>query len=465
VLKTSRYNLSVPVKDGWILYNARTGASRVFAGTDAEEFVSVLCMFPATLDPTNFDPSLMADVVGSGFLIAPDFDEVSEVSRLYRKVREQSPITVTITLTDDCNLGCYYCFQKRGELYLTQERKEKILAHIKGLLNASKKRSLHIDWYGGEPMLNHVFLEELSSAIQDVCKQYEIRYSASMLTNGTIWPKNSSEFIANHKISRIQVSFDGCRDSHNKIRRYRGADTEGVDQFEAACNLVDALHHEVSVDVRFNVSPNNKDEILDFCQIAQERGWFANLSKVTLQLAKLSPYTREAEFIRKNQLSYHEFENIRDQIRQVVPEPFLDRTASLNRYPHPRTSVCSAMARDSIVIGADGNLYTCGLQVTEVERSVGRLNGASTNNQQYQLAWWRSFDPTLNSPCDECSFLPLCWGACPKLHLEGDRQALEEQSLFWRAMLPRRLAASFGLRLLNEFHFVESDQFKAKSHR
>ena len=51
--------------------------------------------------------------------------------------------------------------------------------------------------------------------------------------------------------------------------------------------------------------------------------------------------------------------------------------------------------------------------------------------------WWAAYDPTEEARCGSCSFLPLCWGGCPKHHLEDDTQAMQEQCGYWRRNLAR----------------------------
>jgi uncharacterized protein len=97
-------------------------------------------------------------------------------------------------------------------------------------------------------------------------------------------------------------------------------------------------------------------------------------------------------------------------------------------------------------VGAEGRTYRCGLQVGEVARAVGTLSAAiSPEGEAPDAGWWESFDPTLAPSCSRCSFLPVCWGGCPKKHLEGDQHAIQEQGRYWRNNLPRLIAAAAGI--------------------
>ena len=119
--------------------------------------------------------------------------------------------------------------------------------------------------------------------------------------------------------------------------------------------------------------------------------------------------------------------------------------------PIPKTSVCGALAFDSAVIGADGLEYRCGLQVGETHRAIGRFGSAGEQENFPDHDWWDTFDPTTLPTCSRCSFLPLCWGGCPKRHLEGSQPDIDSEGRFWRAHLPRLIAAGLGEQVPPEF--------------
>ncbi len=81
-------------------------------------------------------------------------------------------------------------------------------------------------------------------------------------------------------------------------------------------------------------------------------------------------------------------------------------------------------------------------------------------DENSDAGWWNRFDPTELPSCSRCSFLPVCWGGCPKKQLELDQHALAEQGAYWRANFPRLIAGGIGMELLGPATFTESDQFR-----
>jgi hypothetical protein len=66
-------------------------------------------------------------------------------------------------------------------------------------------------------------------------------------------------------------------------------------------------------------------------------------------------------------------DQLQQTARQLLPAQAQDDQDMVAGLPHPRTSVCGALAGDSAVVGADGLEYMCGLQVGEQHRAVGRF--------------------------------------------------------------------------------------------
>ena len=139
----------------------------------------------------------------------------------FRIAKATTPIVLTLTTTMDCNLGCYYCYEERSSDRLAVSEVHQVVELARGLLVGSHKDSLHVDWYGGEPLMNLQFLEEASFALLKLCSDLTVVYSAPVISNGTSWPESIRDFLQRHKIRQVQISFDGLRGNHNKRRRYR----------------------------------------------------------------------------------------------------------------------------------------------------------------------------------------------------------------------------------------------------
>jgi uncharacterized protein len=471
---TSRYNFHVPVEGGVLLYSARTGAVLRLSGPDGLGLACTLSGERLEVPDDSLPPQVHQQLRAGGFIVPGDHDELNEIRERFHRARIETPLVLTLTTTMDCNLGCYYCYEERKEDRLELKDVEAVVSLAKERLSRSGKRSLHVDWYGGEPLLNAEFIEAASLALQALCERERVAYSASIISNGTRWPDDVGSFIKRHRVRQVQISFDGLRDNHNRRRRYRkdyAPAGHDASSFDIAVALVDKLLEHTHVDLRINIDRGNQGDVIPFIQFARSRGWFDKPFPAVIQPARLSSYTEHSSFMRQSELSSKEYDALRALVRsEVGVETAVEEAETPDGFPYPKTSVCAALANDSVVVGADGREYRCGLHVAEPPRAVGNIHrpskrelpvlGSSGNTQYADRSWWEAFDPTTLPSCSRCSFLPICWGGCPKKHLDGDAHAIAEQSLFWRRNLPRLIASGVNAEAPVDFSYGEADQFR-----
>jgi uncharacterized protein len=462
LLKASRYNFAIEDANGnTALFNGRTGALVRLEGHDVKAISSHLVQMNAVYQADMFDDQTAKDLIAGGFLIDENHDELQEIRERFWKARGATPPILTITTTMDCNLGCYYCYEERSQKSLSTNHIRDLVRLAKSMVSKSPLNSLHVDWYGGEPLLNLEFLEQASTALISLASQMGIRYSASIISNGTVWPNNICDFVARHRVTQVQISFDGMKANHDKRRRYRRPFfAEGVSSFDAAVAVVDELVQVVRVDLRYNLDRGNICDVDHFVDFAEARGWFYAQHPAILQPARLASYSNKSRFMESHQLTLEEFDACRVRLRRrMAGTGTIEESEVPDGYPYPRTSVCAALANHSHVVGGDASTYRCGLQVGEPSREVGHIADPAMSSKDDTI-WWQQFDPTIAVTCSVCSFLPVCWGGCPKKHLEGDRRALDEQGRYWRTNLPRLIAKQAGFEVASFEEVPVSLQFR-----
>jgi uncharacterized protein len=222
-----------------------------------------------------------------------------------------------------------------------------------------------------------------------------------------------------------------------------------------------------------NLDSGNQGDLLPFISFMRDRGWFHRPFPAVFQPARLSAYSDRSAFLRVRELSGEAFETMRQTARTAVGGDIaVEESEVPDGFPYPRTSVCAALADDSVVIGAEGGLYRCGLQVGEAHRRVGDITPLSSRALPVLIAsgggegggddaaWWAAFDPTSLPTCQRCSFLPICWAGCPKRHLDHDSHAIAEQGAYWRRNLGRLVAEGVGEEVVGATAFDEQAQFR-----
>ena len=153
-----------------------------------------------------------------------------------------------------CNLDCIYCYEDHSD----KSRMDKdTAAAIARLAEKQQAKMLEIEYFGGEPLLNIRFMEELREKLEEK----NIKFQASITTNGTLLTDFNLEKLYLSGVRSIQITLDGPKRIHNKLRKSKSA---SVDSFEACCNAIRTLakseFHDINVVLRTNLNLESIEE-------------------------------------------------------------------------------------------------------------------------------------------------------------------------------------------------------------
>ena len=149
--QTSRYNFFVPTIEATLLYNSLYGSVVSLGSAQASKLARALARPGVAVFEDDLPPELFLQLTEEHFVVPPGTDELAVIKERFRKARNDAPAVLTITTTMDCNLGCYYCFESRTYDALTVQDADGLVTVAAERLRRRSKRSLHVDWYGGEP--------------------------------------------------------------------------------------------------------------------------------------------------------------------------------------------------------------------------------------------------------------------------------------------------------------------------
>jgi uncharacterized protein len=177
---------------------------------------------------------------------------------------------LTFEITDACNLKCKYCaygefyndYDKRGNTNLSIEKAFSIIDYLVGFWdseqNNSADRNVYISFYGGEPLLNMPFVEEVINYLHQLPIKNR-HFTFSMTTNGVLLHKYM-DFIAKEKFSLLisldgdfennayRVNQSGDNSYNNIIRNVELMKQKHPDYFEKYVNFNAVLHNKNSVE-------------------------------------------------------------------------------------------------------------------------------------------------------------------------------------------------------------------------
>lgn len=133
------------------------------------------------------------------------------------------PITsVSVLLTEDCNLRCTYCFEKHNKNKMSQQVGERMIDFLFENAQKGNVDYISLTMFGGEPMLASEMLEYLTKYAWQQGEKFNKGVQVIIITNGTILTDQMKNFLSYAikvgKPIQIQISVDGPPEVHDRTR-------------------------------------------------------------------------------------------------------------------------------------------------------------------------------------------------------------------------------------------------------
>jgi uncharacterized protein len=146
--------------------------------------------------------------------------ECPETPPVRRGQGEPQPTSVTLFLTNSCNLRCRYCYASSGEFApksMTLETARNGIDFVFKNASARKADRVHVGYHGGgEPALNWAVLTGSTAYAREYASQQAVRLSVSLATNGVLSDSQIDWVVGN--VNSATVSFDGLPAVHDHNR-------------------------------------------------------------------------------------------------------------------------------------------------------------------------------------------------------------------------------------------------------
>lgn len=397
-LMKSRFNIEEAVEDGVLVYNTNSGGILHLDKENTEKYYAILNGMTLSED----DMLMRMLIQGNMLIDQSERDELGEIL-LENKVARfgGSVMGLTIAPTMACNFRCPYCYEK-GKEYVTMNQKtvEEIKKYFRQLKEEYKY--VEVTWYGGEPLLAFDIITELMEELWSDFGSENV--FAGAVTNGYLLTKDIVADMKKLNINNIQVTIDGPPEIHNERRRLpSGKDTF----FVILNNLKDALeiYPELIITIRINVDKTNINRV-DEIEMHLEQ--FGLLDKVGVYVA---PVTNINETC---------VDNVCFNVKEFALEEIkLMQRRGMDYYRMPFRSVymCGAVASNSLLIDAKGDLYKCWDDVGDEREKVGSLFQKNEGINRNMLKWL-SHSIEEDEECMRCAYLPVCMGGCANYHIK-----------------------------------------------
>ena len=310
-------------------------------------------------------------------------------------------LNITVVLNLDCNFSCIYCYEgdMKGNLYMSGSTADLLIDFIKKKFTKDKK-SLLVDFYGGEPLLSVGLIKSISRALKLFTESMGASYSFTLITNGSLFKRQTAEELVPLGLKSIKITLDGPAGTHNGCRPFKS----GAGSFDAIIKNIKETYDLVKIGIGGNYDRNNYKKFPLLLDYLTKEG----LTPDKLCVVKFDPVVNRP----KGDISPVDYKGGCVSIN----EPWLLKAESLLRkeilksgYSIPKLQpvICMVENRDSYVVNFNGVIYKCPAFIGKKGFEVGDLQtGVTDYTFSHKLDIWK------NDKCAKCEYLPLCYGGC-----------------------------------------------------
>lgn len=426
--KFSIFSFPVEHKGIVLIKNTFTGAIVSLKKDDYNELTTSLRLGTIPKWATNLKGQ-------NGILVKDNIDEEGAFKKLFLKTREANQIlTIHILPTLACQLNCPYCFER----YIPNNKrcsvKDTVIDSMFNLLDSyivtHTIKAIKIIFFGGEPLLRKDLITNILSRLKLFSTTSGIKIKTELVTNGELLDKEICELFKKHNWTRLQVTLDGFKDTHNKTRRRKDG-KETFDTIIDGIKLVFENKYIDKIDLRINLSKTNFTSARKLINYLADLNLSAFLN-VTVGLIEsydenscpsLSCNARQEEIDDSTARNYLKLSLLAKQRGFNIQDEFV------------AGPICIATMKHSVVIQPDGGMQKCFCSVGIKEFNFANLlrcKQLTLRDQRFEF-----FDDRIKKCIEEkCSFLPMCNGGCVwrAVHRHGSAKGFKERSCQREAM-------------------------------
>lgn len=399
-MKASYYNIFADNKGrNVICFNSKLDSFCVLSNNDAD------CLKNNVEKLAANSPKVYNALIEKGFIIEDDRDEFEELKEEYRQAVEQKhTFRLTILPSLDCNLRCWYCFEKHIHgSHLSDEVSENIFRFVKRQFEENDELNyLEVELFGGEPLL---YLEKelypLLKRIKDYITSIGKHVFFFFVTNAVCINETTLPLLKDLNAS-FQISIDGFKDRHDKVK-YIPETGEGTydAMIKTIHSIVDTIENTF-INLRINYDSETLAHMPELIKELDK----VDRNKIGIHLERVWQTGDQAD--KDNQ-------ELKEMINLWLSNGFKVSYMNLSRRPYS----CKASTNNQAVMSCDGAVYKCSCRDFTDSHMDGHLNSAGSISWKEDKLGQRMEIVSYDNPmCKNCRLMPLCWDPCCQKQLE-----------------------------------------------
>lgn len=333
------------------------------------------------------------------------------------KSKDDSLHLILLPAGEACNLDCVYCYEDHADKSRMNEYTAETL--YKFIKNTNAK-SVQIEYFGGEPLLNIKFIESMAKTLSE----NKILFNASITTNGTLLTESIFLRLYNSGVRSFQITLDGASEIHNKLRISK---SKNLDSFYTVSKgirtVLESDASDISLIIRTNVNINSVNEkyaanfisvIRDIVPVTDARVVFFPKPIGDYSALNLKSNIKSDDVHCKHgtgSAAVEKMEQLIFEAGYTLADPIL--MTKLGGYS------CYAGKSNSFVITPDLKVRKCTVALDDPVNFVGNIDstGVFTCNENF-IRWEKNYS---DKNCKQCYAQLTCQGnSCPLENIKTD---------------------------------------------
>lgn len=323
-----------------------------------------------------------------------------------------APVNVTLHVSHACNLKCVYCFADGGAYggKAVQMRPEVARQAVDWVLGRCREvgRS-HINFFGGEPLLNFPLIQEVVRYARERGEALGVQVTFGITTNGTLLSDEVIRFMAEEDV-HVMISIDGPKQDESGLRLFHdGSGSYGVVS-ENARRMIAARPENVVL--RATLTSCNMD-LAGTARSLSELGEAGQVLVGTVNDAPDKSWSIRAEHVPAMRRHLREMRDycVERLVNEECP-PKLGQFEDMAQQLLKRSRAhfgCSG-GRKMMSISVDGSIHFCSSLVGREEFKLGDVFSGLDSEKQQGLK--EQLYIGNRAACQTCWARNLCGGGC-----------------------------------------------------
>ena len=458
----SRYNIFIRDDDGNLLvYNFLKGLSSIISvkEEDIDEFTQYF-MTPTEigLETSEKYKEAVSFMMQAGILVYSDINEDVLLDEYQYNDIFDSKLNLTILPTGKCNFRCPYCFetpQSFSREKMTKEAQDAIIKYVQK--NITKHQSLHISWFGGEPLVAPDVIKRLSENFINICGKRYIPYSADVVTNGYFLNADIFDMLYNLKVYEYMITVDGFKEQHDR-RRFTASGKGSYDVImQNLMRIRDNKKYRFAhITIRINMSRGFLESMNEFVNFLANE--FGNDNRFRIMFVPVVKFSN-SDF--PDDQIYHDHKELFSQLHHNEDYLKWFNYKEQKLVPISIQDKCPSAMKNMYLIAPDLHIYKCNAHYDMKANHLGYmdLDGTMVLNESLHKCWYmmRKVIRNTKERCKECFYLPCCpevYPGCPVTYLnsQSDNIACPMESDEYRKKIEdavKYVAKEYNCRQLN----------------